>query len=79
MFNESDAKVIGSIVSLNELKFTLAVFQKSKSSGPNGWTLEFFEYFVDLVGPNIKEAIKEIQYQWKNYQINECYIHCPNS
>ena len=37
-------------VSEGELKEVLQRFQKDKSSGPDGWTIEFFIDLFDLLG-----------------------------
>ena len=37
-------------VSEEELKVALRSFQKDKSPGPDGWTIEFFIDLYDLLG-----------------------------
>ena len=37
-------------VTEEELKLALHSFQKDKSPGPNGWTIEFFINLFDLMG-----------------------------
>jgi hypothetical protein len=37
-------------VTLEELKEVMRRFQKDKSPGPDGWTIEFFMGFFDLLG-----------------------------
>jgi hypothetical protein len=38
---------------------TLKGFANSKSPGPDGWTVEFFLEFFDILGHNILEAVEE--------------------
>jgi hypothetical protein len=42
-----------------ELKKVLANFKVDKSTGLDGWTMEFFKYFFELVGEDILEMIEE--------------------
>ena len=44
-----------------ESKHTLASFQKSKGLGPDGWPIEFYEDFFDLVGSNMLATIEEFK------------------
>jgi len=37
----------------------LRVFTKDKIPGPDGWTMEFFMHFFDLVASDLLEAVKE--------------------
>jgi hypothetical protein len=41
------------------LREVLSLFKKDKSPGPNGWKIEFFTFFFDLVGDNLLEMVKE--------------------
>jgi hypothetical protein len=42
-----------------ELKETLLSFQKDKSPGPDGWTIEFYRGFFDLIGADLLKVIEE--------------------
>jgi hypothetical protein len=46
-------------VTEDELKETLQSFQKDKSPGPDGWTIEFFRGFYDLIGIDLLKVIEE--------------------
>jgi hypothetical protein len=42
-----------------ELKETLHIFQKDKSPGPDGWTIEFYRGFFDLIRENLLKVVEE--------------------
>lgn len=44
-------------VSLGELEATIQVFQRDKSSGPDGWSTKFYLAFFDLLGQEILKVI----------------------
>jgi hypothetical protein len=46
-------------VTEEEVKETLQIFQKDKIPGPDGWTIEFFRGFLDLIGTNLLKVIEE--------------------
>ena len=46
-------------VSEEELKATLNNFQKDKSPGPDGWTVEFFLAGYDTIGPDLLQLVEE--------------------
>ena len=43
----------------------MSSFKKSKSLGPNGWLIEFFVEFFELLGDDILKVILEIQTEGK--------------
>jgi len=45
-----DNEMLMAEVSKEELKGILHSFQKDKILGPNGWTIEFFLVFLELIG-----------------------------
>ena len=45
--------------SLSEIEGVLKGFKKDKSLGPNGWPVEFYLHFFELVGQDILEAITQ--------------------
>jgi hypothetical protein len=57
--NEEDYKHLMEEVSEEELKEVLCSFQKNKSLGPNGWTIEFFLGFYDLIWKDILQVVEE--------------------
>jgi hypothetical protein len=42
-----------------ELQEVLYNFQKNKILGPDGWTVEFFLGFYDLIGKDLLQAVEE--------------------
>jgi hypothetical protein len=46
-------------VDQSELKAVLTLFKHDKSPGPDGWTVEFFLHFFDLVGVDLLEMVEE--------------------
>jgi hypothetical protein len=46
-------------VTLEELKIVMNSFQKDKSPGPDGWTIEFFLGFFDVIGQGILSLVEE--------------------
>ena len=57
MFEEEDNITIGRSVTKAEVKETLRLFVKDKSPGLDGWTVEFYSHFFDLLGQEITEAV----------------------
>lgn len=43
----------------SEIKETLSGFQKSKSLGPDGLNLDFFEAFFELIREDLVSALNE--------------------
>ena len=46
-------------VSEEELKATLHRFQMDKSSGPDGWTIEFLLEAYDIIVPELLQLVEE--------------------
>ena len=46
-------------VSLEELKEVIHSFPHDKSLGPNGWTIEFYLGFIDLIGNDLLGVVEE--------------------
>lgn len=61
MVNQEEVKFMESPCTLDELKEVLKLFKKDKSPGPDGWTIEFFIYFFDLVGGDLLEMVEEFR------------------
>jgi hypothetical protein len=59
MILESELEALYKLVDKDELKKILSSLKVDKSPGPNGWTVEFFKHFFDLVGDDILEMIEE--------------------
>ena len=56
-------------VTNQELLATLHSFQKDKSSSPDGWAIEFYLDFYDLIGKDLLMVVEESR--------RECFIHAP--
>jgi DNA-directed RNA polymerase subunit F len=61
MVGEEEAISLFKPVTLKELKSILENFKKEKSSGPNGWSVEFFTFFFDLVGGDLLEMVEDLR------------------
>eukprot|EP00253_Pinus_taeda_P030096 PITA_30096 len=48
--NKDDSADLTASVTMEELESTLKWFKKDKSPGPDGWTIEFYLAFYDLLG-----------------------------
>ena len=59
MVTEEEADSLFSPVTLEEIKSVLVKFNRDQSPGPDGWTLEFFVYFFDLVGKDLLEMVED--------------------
>jgi hypothetical protein len=59
MVNVEEARSLHDPVNLEEIKAVLSLFKKDKSPGPDGWTVEFFSHFFDLVGDDLLEMVEE--------------------
>jgi len=46
-------------VTLGELEATLKWFKKDKSPSPNGWSVEFYLAFFDILGHDLLKVIEE--------------------
>lgn len=54
---------MASPITLNEIKTVLEGFSLSKIPGPNGWTIEFFLSFFDLVGWDLLVVAEESRHK----------------
>jgi hypothetical protein len=59
MFSEEEGNRL--VDSLAEVLKTLKGFKCSKSPGPDGWTVEFFLAFFDIVGNELLEVVEELR------------------
>jgi hypothetical protein len=44
---------------VEEIKLVLQRFSKDKSPGPDGWTVEFFLKYFDILGTDVQEVVEE--------------------
>jgi hypothetical protein len=59
MFSEEEGRKVVDPVTLAEIQSTLKGFSASKIPGSDGWTVEFFLAFFDLVGNDILDMVEE--------------------
>jgi hypothetical protein len=59
MFSEEEGNKIEELVTLEEIIYTLKGFSASKRPGSDGWTVEFFLAFFDLVGNEILDMVEK--------------------
>ena len=59
MFAELEGERLYLPVTMEEIHSTLKAFDLSKSPGPDGWTVEFFLHFFDLLGPEILVMVED--------------------
>eukprot|EP00253_Pinus_taeda_P010718 PITA_10718 len=58
-FNEEDSEELFAPVTARELESTLKWFKKDKSPGLDGWTIEFYLAFYELLGPDLLKVVEE--------------------
>jgi len=56
---EEDIRHLEKIVTKNEIFEILRGFAKDKSHGPDGWTVEFFLHFFELIGQDLLNMVEE--------------------
>jgi len=59
MFDEVQNESLFQQVSEEELLGVMKSFQKDKIPGPDGWTIEFFIHFFDLIKSDLLQMIEE--------------------
>jgi hypothetical protein len=59
MITEEEAGNLFTSVSLEEVKVVLLSSKKEKIPGPDGWTVELFTFFFDLVGEDVLAMVEE--------------------
>jgi hypothetical protein len=59
LVTEAEVEALFIPINLGELKEVLSSFKVDKSPGPDGWTIEFFIRFFDLVGGDLLEMVEE--------------------
>jgi hypothetical protein len=59
--NDEDNRMLMEKVTDEELKEVIRSFQKDKIPGPDGWTIEFFLGFYDLLGHDLINMVEDIR------------------
>ena len=57
MISLDDAPGLTQPISLSEIEGALRSFKKDKSPGPDGWPVEFYFFFFDLLGEELCTAV----------------------
>jgi len=57
--DEDSYEELNSLITIGELEGTLKWFKKDKSPGPDGWCIEFFLAFYDLIGTDLLKVVEE--------------------
>jgi hypothetical protein len=63
--SEDDSLTLDNPCTLQEILVALKSFSKDKSLGPDGWTIEFYLHFFDLVGPDLLELVEDTRLSGK--------------
>jgi hypothetical protein len=72
---EDDATLLDCPCTKLELWEVLKSFAKDKSLGPDGWTVEFFIHFFDLVGDDLLEMVEDSRLRGSvNKSINVTFL-----
>jgi hypothetical protein len=75
LVTEEDINTIEIVVTKEEVFYVLKGMAKEKSPGPDGWTLEFYISYFDLVAHDSLEAIEEAcQNGEVNRSLNSTFI-----
>eukprot|EP00253_Pinus_taeda_P019711 PITA_19711 len=73
--NEDEADHLFYPVSPEELESTIKWFQKDRSPGPDGWTIEFYIAFYELISNDLLRVIEECREMGTLYNaINSTFI-----
>lgn len=72
---EEEVSILEHVVTMEELSLVLKGFAKDKSPGPNGWIVEFFLYFFDLVGLYLLAMVEDTRCRGEVYRsINSTFL-----
>ena len=55
---EEEGSLAEQPLSLGEVEFVLKGFSKSKTPGLDGWSIELFLEFFDIMGQNLLDAVE---------------------
>jgi hypothetical protein len=83
---ENEVETLERPVTSAEVLEVLKGFAKDKSPGPDGWTMEFFLFFFDLVGQDLLDVVEESRATGAvNKALNSTFIalipkvNCPST
>ena len=73
--NEDEAEAVFDPVTPRDLEGTLKWFKKDKCRGPDGWTIEFYLYFYELLSQDLLRVVEECKISGSLYNaINSTFI-----
>lgn len=73
--NDDDVEELTVIVTAGKLEGTLKWFKKDKSPGPDGWTIEFYLAFYELLGNDLLKVVEECRMSSSLYNVvNSTFI-----
>eukprot|EP00253_Pinus_taeda_P027771 PITA_27771 len=64
---EEEAGRLMEVVSKEEVEHIIKSMAKDKSPGPDGWTIELFNHFFDLIGDELSEVVEESRRKGEMY------------
>lgn len=56
---EDDAELLFKAVDKEEVEWIIKAMPRDKSLGPDGWTIELFIHFFDIIGDELTEVVEE--------------------
>eukprot|EP00253_Pinus_taeda_P035564 PITA_35564 len=65
---EEEAEDLSRPVSKEEVEAEMKIMAKDKSPGPDGWTIELFLFFFELIGSEITDVIEESRLKGEVYR-----------
>eukprot|EP00253_Pinus_taeda_P025838 PITA_25838 len=65
---EEEAEDLSRPVSKEEVEAAMKIMAKDKSPGPDGWTIELFLFFFDVIGSEITDVIEESRMKGEVYR-----------
>eukprot|EP00253_Pinus_taeda_P035349 PITA_35349 len=72
---EEEAEELSTPVSKEEVEAVMKNMAKDKSPGPDGWTIELFLHFFDLIGSEITDVVEESRLKGEIYRpFNSTFI-----
>eukprot|EP00253_Pinus_taeda_P033452 PITA_33452 len=64
---EGEAEELSIPISKEEVEAAMKIMAKDKSPGPDGWTIELFLFFFDLIGSEITDVVEESRQKGEVY------------
>jgi hypothetical protein len=61
LISEVEARDLMVPITVAELKSILTLFKRDKSPGPDGWTVEFYIHFFDLIKEDLLALVENVR------------------